>query len=188
MKKSDLVPVADELNDVLGLEPPIDGKKLSLSDLKKKIVKASTLIEPGDTFSEDTMKVFQELEISIGDPDDEETIVLDEDGLEDEDEGVVEEAPKKKPAASAASLPKHEGSMAQFMDGVLVAGGSWEYITSEVQAEADFRGIDPKKYTTGVIRAHAKFRVSKGTLALAIDAAGVTPTGEAPKPKKKTKK
>ena len=214
MKKSELVPVAEELNEVLGLEPKIDAKKLSLTDLKKKIIKASTLIEPGDTFSEKTMGVFKELDITIGDPDDDETIVLDEEDDAEEVEEVDEptksasgpkpgkETPRKsrkpvtppkaekteKTEKATSNLPKHEGSMAQFMDSVLIKGGTWENITTEVQAEAEDRGLDPKKYATGVIRAHAKFRVNKGTLDLAIDTAGVTPSGSDPAPKAKAKK
>jgi len=60
MKKNELISAAKELNEVLGLEPPIDFNA-SPGILIESLQKASELIEPEDDFTEKTLKVLQEI-------------------------------------------------------------------------------------------------------------------------------
>jgi hypothetical protein len=54
LKRSELKAIAEELNQVLGIEPPIDTKQ-SAKDLQATIIKAAELIDPeGDTFTDET--------------------------------------------------------------------------------------------------------------------------------------
>jgi hypothetical protein len=54
LKRSELKAIAEELNQVLGVEPPIDTKQ-SAKDLQVTIIKAAELIDPeGDTFTDET--------------------------------------------------------------------------------------------------------------------------------------
>jgi len=52
--------VAQELNEVLGLEPPI-GLTLEEEELEEKLIEASALVEPGDEFSPGTWQVLEAL-------------------------------------------------------------------------------------------------------------------------------
>ena len=84
-KKSELdlvVAAAEELNEVLGLEPAIDTEDVDIDDLKAKLVEASELITEDDEFTEDTAKVLE----SIAPEDEEEDEEFEEDEeIEDDD-------------------------------------------------------------------------------------------------------
>lgn len=65
MKRSELVAAVQELNSVLGLEPPIL-LKAKVPVLKEKIKQASELIDPAeDEFSDDTWKVLKECGVKL---------------------------------------------------------------------------------------------------------------------------
>lgn len=94
---------AQELNEVLGLEPEIDLEQ-DLKELKEELLVAADLVEPDDELSNDTMEVVEALQKSGGveeeeataheydeEPDEEEEI---EEPLDDEEE---EEAPPEPP-------------------------------------------------------------------------------------------
>jgi len=57
------------------------------------------------------------------------------------------------------SVPKHEGSMAEFLDSVILQGGTWKEMLEKVLPEATRRGSAQR--TIGAIRSHAKYRLSK---------------------------
>jgi hypothetical protein len=79
----------------------------------------------------------------------------------EEDDDDEEEAPKakgKKGAGGGNPKFKTEGSMAQFMDETLKAGGTWEAILKTLTKEATKRGV---KTSLGQIKSHLKFRMSK---------------------------
>lgn len=115
--------------------------------------------------------------------DEEEDDEEEEEDEEEEDEPEEEEEkPTKTPATKKnkkETKPKEEvdkpTTMAGAMDVILTAGGSWGDITEATKKEAERLGFDPKKYSTGVIRAHAKSRLAKGTLNIKLTEEGVSP-------------
>ena len=115
------------------------------------------------------------------DDEEEEDEDSEDEGIEDEPE-EEEEKPTKTPATKKnkkETKPKEEvdkpTTMAGAMDVILTAGGTWEHITEATKKEAERLGFDPKKYSTGVIRAHAKSRLAKGTLNIKLTEEGVSP-------------
>ncbi len=201
MTKKEVVSVAKELNKVLGLDPQIDTKQ-DVEELKGLVLQAADLIEPEDEISKKTAKIIEELreEKAAAEPEEEDEDEPEEDaddnGAEDEeeededseDEGIEdepeeeEEKPTKTPATKKnkkETKPKEEvdkpTTMAGAMDVILTAGGTWEHITEATKKEAERLGFDPKKYSTGVIRAHAKSRLAKGTLNIKLTEEGVSP-------------
>ena len=106
---------AEELNEVLGLEPEIELEQDS-GTLKEEVIAGAELVEPDDELSDETIKVVEALqrggEIVDGDEyeEEDEEEVEEEDLVEDEDEDeeeeveetvtkVVEKKPEKKPEA-----------------------------------------------------------------------------------------
>ena len=109
----------------------------------------------------------------------------EEDDDEDEDEEEEPEPPKKKGKAKTSTAKKETKTpketkktttikeksetpakpyMAHIMDAILSKGGSIENIAKKVQKEAVKFEYDPKPFTAGRIRSHAKYRIKKGTL------------------------
>lgn len=64
MKLKDLKTVAQDLNNSLELDPPID-LKLSAKDLKEEIAEASTMLEDGDKVLQITKEVLMDLECDL---------------------------------------------------------------------------------------------------------------------------
>lgn len=104
MKRKDyldrLAEVAEELNEVIGLEPAIETENVTKSNLEDKIKEASTLIDwEIDEFSKNTMKVLEELGLieSGGSEEPEESNIdikePEEDEQEDEPEPEQEDEP-----------------------------------------------------------------------------------------------
>jgi len=98
VKREDLIKVAKELNDVLGLDPQIKtGKKVTDKELTEQILEAADLILPEDDISDETMQVIKILKGEIVEEQDEEEVNDEfeveegEDELEEEDEEEVEE-------------------------------------------------------------------------------------------------
>lgn len=61
MKKSALVKVAKELNEVMGLDPHIETKGTSLEYLQEQVREAAKLVEPGDQLSKECLSLMEEL-------------------------------------------------------------------------------------------------------------------------------
>lgn len=169
LTRSQLAAVAAELNEQLGIEPPID-VTLSRAELKAKVRDASALVTPNDKLSDKTREV---VDFFLSENS---TEAKDAAASESEGEQASEEAPKEKPAKKAKKAKqakaegekgerpnmKHEGSMAQFIDALLQKTTDPETIRTMLEAEAEKRGI--KAPTLGSVRAHLKFRQSKGHL------------------------
>jgi len=98
----------------------------------------------------------------------------------EEQEQKEQEKPEKAPAKEKAEKkapekkapPKHEGSMAQFVDQLLEKGGTWDEIKKKVFAENEKRGLNQFR-TLGAIRQHANFRLKTGKLKVEITENGV---------------
>jgi len=97
----------------------------------------------------------------VKEPEPEEDDEEEEEDMEDEDD-EEEETPKKKraggPPKGVKPSFKKEGSMAEFMDRTVKAGGSWDELLATISKEAKKRGV---KTSLSTIKGHAKFRVSK---------------------------
>lgn len=92
MTTKQLVAAAKELNEVLGLEPAIETKKVKDDVLKEKIIEASGLINPElDEISEETQAVIDELLGTYIEED------VDDDADLVDDEPVVPVQPSKIP-------------------------------------------------------------------------------------------
>jgi len=128
MTKKDLVKVATELNDVLGLSPEIDTKVAS-KELKSLILEAAGFIEPEDVISKGTLGIIKTLKkeakpVEEEEPEEPEDVEEeeeeeneedeDEDGEEDDDEDEDEEdeeeeepePPKKKGKTKTTTAKK----------------------------------------------------------------------------------
>ncbi len=223
MERKNLVKVAKELNEVLGLEPQID---IEAEDdkLKDLILEAAKLIQPGDDLSIGTMRVVRVLQkkwkkeqpTASAEESEEPTEEESEEPTEEESEEPTEEVeePEEGPAAGkkgksgkdknekaekAEKADKKAGgkaekaektdkkseqqepapepgkiTMTQVMDEVLSKGGTWETMTKAVRERAAELGYDPLKYPAYVLRAHAKYRTTKGKNRLNIK---ITETG-----------
>jgi hypothetical protein len=91
-------------------------------------------------------------------------------------------AKKTSPAQTPpkATKPKRE-SLASHLTAFLVQGGHIEEIRDEVNAHADRLGV--KKITAGRVRAHAKWRSSKGAYTVKEDTSGFIQMVPAARPK-----
>jgi hypothetical protein len=175
MKK--LVACAKELNEVMGLEPPIKVVAVKKEDLTAKLKEAAEWINPiEDDISEESMETLKELGFwpeekeeekfgEEGDPEDleeeEEEVPAKKVKKEKEPKAPKEKAPKKEkaPGDDTKKFPKREGSMAQYMDGVVTKGGTWEEMLEDVVAECKERKVTI--CTLGGLKAHVKYRLSK---------------------------
>ena len=164
---------AKELVDVLGLvdknkKDIVITKAMDDDDVLKIINDALPLIDPKqDTFSEETQEVIDKLNA----PDEEEeeeapptrkkkskVVIPDED--EEDDKPVVKQKKSGGPPKGVKPNFKKEGSMAQFLDETVKAGGTWDEMAAACKEEGESRGVNTK-FTPSVLKAHAKFRVSK---------------------------
>ena len=141
--RKDLVLVIKEFNDVMGLDPQIPTRNEKVESLEKNIREAFKLIEPEDTFSEQTQMVLSKL------------------GLERKEEKEEKENGKKEEKKTKPA-PSYNGRMTQFIDNLLFKGGSWEEILKEIKEEAKKRGIAPEKYTQGTLNSHIRYREKNG--------------------------
>lgn len=135
LKKSDLVKVGEEMNELLACDPPIN-TSLPATLLEKEIVESAALVDPADPFTESTWKILGQLanvfpgattledngedldpEEDEGDEGDlDQGNQEDQEGEEDRDQGdeedpepPVQPAKKEKPAPAAkkeATEPK----------------------------------------------------------------------------------
>lgn len=141
MKRSALVDAATELNEHLGLDPEIN-VKAPVPEIKAKVLEACELISDDDEFSDETQAVIDELKGNA--------TTKPADGEAKSDTGAG-----KKPRGRA------EGSLAQFVDELMVKGGTWEEIQKAAAAEAEKRGL--KRFRRmGQLKRHAKRRAAAG--------------------------
>ena len=154
---------AKEMNNVMGLDPPID-ESGSIADLRAGILDGIKYINPKiDVFSEETQELIDEFanegkekpEAAAPVVDDKRpkkpTIVIPPMEEEEETEVLVPGVTKRF---------VHSGSLAEFMDGLVREGGSWVELTEQCVEECKKRSL-PKKFTTGTLRAHIKHRVTR---------------------------
>lgn len=88
------VEAAEELNEVLGLEPQIETKDATINQIASKIREASELITEDDVFTVQTAGVIADLTGDFDEPDEEELKQIedeDEDDFEDEDDDFEDE-------------------------------------------------------------------------------------------------
>jgi len=92
VKREDLIKVAKELNDVLGLDPQIKtGKKVTDKELTEQILEAADLILPEDDISDKTMEIIKILKGESVEEEDEEEVDMESEPEEDDDEVEEEE-------------------------------------------------------------------------------------------------
>ena len=109
VKREDLIKVAKELNDVLGLDPQIKtGKKVTDKELTEQILEAADLILPEDDISDETMQVIKILKGEIVEEQDEEE-VNDEFEVEEGEDELEEEKPAEKSKVKAKPTPPSTG-------------------------------------------------------------------------------
>ncbi len=129
LKRSVMIKAAKELNEVLGLTPPIKtGKDVSDEELKKQLLEGIEQILPSDEFSEGTWEVIHALkgekgenakEMKPEEPEEEEETEEVEAEEEKEKEGpeeVVEEKPqtKSKPAPAPKKGAQKPANPSEF--------------------------------------------------------------------------
>ena len=186
MTKKDLVKVATELNDVLGLSPEIDTKVAS-KELKSLILEAAGFIEPEDVISKSTLSIIKTLKKEakpVEEEEPEEPEDVEEDEEEDEEEEEEEEevttpAPKKKGKAKTSTAKKgtkketkktttkketkktapEKPCMTHIMDSNIAKGGLLVDVMNNIYEEAEKNGYDPTPFTIGRIRSHVKARI-----------------------------
>lgn len=198
MNKKELVLVVKELNDVLGLDPKINPRE-PIETVKELLLEAMGLIEPEDEVSEMSMNILEELQKEektaskkevkkpIPDEDDIEDEEDEEDEDEDEEEEEEEEEVKPEPKKKEVKKPepkKKEGKVieikgkikvpnkptqSEIMDRILVEGGGIEKVVEKVQKEMVKYGYNPKQYTPGRMRSHAKYRVEREELDIDLE-------------------
>jgi len=151
MEKSKLIEVAEELNDVMGLEPAID-TSVKTSELEAKIKEAAAYLEADDKVSKETEAALRELGVWVNQE--------EEEPSPSEPEAKGKPTPKKEKKAAAKKEDK-QPSMAKFIDALLQKGGTWDEITEVAKKEGEARGIKTLS-TKAAIVAHAKFRVKNG--------------------------
>ncbi len=107
IKKELLIKAAEELNEVMGLRPPIDTNE-DEETIKEKILKALELREEEDEFSPEVEKVFDQLEEDTDNEVDE--VIEDEEELENEELEEEEETDKvkEKKKAKKAKVKKEK--------------------------------------------------------------------------------
>ena len=129
----------------------------------------------------------------------EEEEAVDPEPIEEEEEAeeaeeAEEEAPKKKKTGKVVPLPEKKAekketaekkpapktkaepggkTLATIMDEVLSAGGAWDAICEKIVAEGEKFGYTAKQCAPGMVKAHAKYRISKGKLNIEITDKGV---------------
>lgn len=105
MTNKQLVAAAKELNEVLGLEPAIETKKVKDDVLMGKIIEASGLIDPEqDEITEETQDVIDKLlEDAMPEPEDDDADLVD-------DEPVVPVQPAKIPKKGKEEKPAKESA------------------------------------------------------------------------------
>ncbi len=138
IKKELLIKAAEELNEVMGLRPPIDTNE-DEETIKEKILKALELREEEDEFSPEVEKVFAQLEEDIENEVDE--VIEDEEELENE--GVVgkevnEEKEKKVKSKKVKKVSKKDGKASKmtrlaFIESLISEG---RYTRKEIMAKA----------------------------------------------------
>ena len=109
LKKSELIVVAKELNDVLGLDPEINVKG-KVKKLQQEIIEAGQLIDPvEDEFTDETWAILEELGAASrpGEVNEEEEEEGTPDAVEEEETEEVEQEPSEpvvqKSARTAAT-------------------------------------------------------------------------------------
>lgn len=166
LTKKDLVYLANELNECLGLDPEID-TSLPMKELKKLVVEAAELIEPGeDELPKKAMDLlsiffgveFDEEEEEVEEAEAEEVkpaIQLDEEEEEDEEEPEEEEEeeePEEKPEPK-----KKERKKPQRQKGVNQTAMIRDLIRKGKKREDIIKALD-KEFGKGL--AWAKFRMA----------------------------
>lgn len=120
LKKSDLVKVGEEMNEILACDPPIN-TSLTATLLEKEIVESAALVDPADPFTESTWKILGQLaNVFPGattleddgedlDPEEYDEVGGEEAPVIEDPEPPVQPAKKEKPAPAAkkeATEPK----------------------------------------------------------------------------------
>lgn len=126
--KQDLIATAKELNELLGLEPPINVKAPE-SEIGEKIKEASELLEPEDKLSKVAKATLEELKkgtkkvasnkkvvAPVEDDEDEDTDDDEEEVEEDDDEEEEDEEPAPKKKKAAAPAPKKKAKVEEEED------------------------------------------------------------------------
>jgi hypothetical protein len=103
LTKKALVEAYEELDEVIGVDPPIEHESMGVEEFGKELLQTvEELVEPEDEFSAKTKKVFKALEEMYGESDD------DDDDDEDDDEEEEEEPAPKKGKAKGKKKPEPE--------------------------------------------------------------------------------
>ncbi len=165
MKRSEVVKVAEELTQVLGLEPKIN-LKAPVQSLKDKIIEAATLINPQeDEFSDETWEALQTIG-ALSKP--QAAAVVETPAPAPVEKAVAQseakaEAKKEKPAPKKADTAKDTGDepFTSFVDNLLKRGGTWEELAKKVSAESTRRGLKTQQ-RLGELKAHVKYRIKQG--------------------------
>lgn len=102
VKRADLKKAAEELNEILGLEPTIDIKAPDF-EIEENLIEAASLIEEDDEISDFTMKILEQIgafsEIEEEEEESEEEEYEPEEEIQEEEleEETIEEVPESKP-------------------------------------------------------------------------------------------
>lgn len=183
MNKKDIKNAARELNKVLGLDPQIN-IALKQVELENLVLEAAELIEPADKITKATKATIEGLKQerqeteeteefdNTSDVDVTEEEAVDPEPIEEEEEAEKKETAEKKPAPKTKAEPGGK-TLATIMDEVLSAGGAWGAICEKIVAEGEKFGYTAKQCAPGMVKAHAKYRISKGKLNIEITDKGV---------------
>lgn len=171
LKKSELIVVAKELNDVLGLDPEIDVKG-KVKKVQQAIIEAGQLIDPvEDEFTDETWAILEEL--GAASRPGEENGVQEEEGADAEEAEEAEEAapeqeeqeeapePTKPPKQEKVKAPKKVGVIGHIAE-CIAASGKKGITKAEIleSLEKAFPDRDPSSMK-GTINAQVPGRLSK---------------------------
>ncbi len=118
IKRKQLVEVAEELNEFLGLEPEID-VDLPTEELKKEVIEAIDFLEEGEEeeLTEETQEVIELLVKEEEEEEEEEEEYEDEDEIEEEEEVKPKEEKKNKPPKQKGNVTRLQAAGMALKDG-----------------------------------------------------------------------
>lgn len=166
--QKELVAVAEEMNEVMGLEPAIDTELVN-KELIKEIKDNAVEIEPDDVFSEETQNVLMELGIVIVYDESPEKEVEDKEEPEEEEEteeiieedvkekktAKIEKDVKKKPAKGKGKsrYGHQDGSAGALIDDLVWEGTSLKSVVNAILKKFPDRD---ERATTNKVNAHIR--------------------------------
>ena len=180
--QKELVAVAEEMNEVMGLEPAIDTELPSKEGLIKEIKANATEIEPGDEFSKETQKMLEKLGVATEDKSPEKEVEDKEEPEEEEEtEEIIEEDVKEKKTAKTEKDVKEKktkttkekscyghqvGSIGALIDDLVQEGTSLESAVKTIMKKFPNRD---ERLATNKVKVHVNHLIKARGIKIDVD-------------------